>query len=153
MPRMLYDSLCDKVGDKAGFARAMDITVFEDLIDRLGDDLSRWPDDQRRSAEAFLAASAEARALHAEAVAVRQALAAPPVRAPRGLADRIVAAAGKLPREQAPRDEEGSTDNSTAPAPSGKVLPALLLALFLLPALATPALLPGEPDSLVSTPL
>ena len=46
VPRMLYDGL----GDEAGSARGMDVATFEDLIDRLGEDLSRWPDDQRLAA-------------------------------------------------------------------------------------------------------
>ncbi len=116
--------------------------MFEDLIDRMGDDLSRWPDNQRRAAEELLESSAAARALHAEARAVREALAGSPVKAPAGLADRIVAAAGKQAREPAAsRGEEEAANNPAAAAQSGKVLPALLLALCLLPALAAPALL------------
>jgi hypothetical protein len=71
----------------------MDVSEFEDLIDRLGEDLTPWPEDRRLAAEALLADSSEARALHEEAKALRAALAAQPVRAPAGLADRIVAAA------------------------------------------------------------
>ena len=128
----------------------MDVATFEDLIDRLGDDLSRWPDDQRLPAVQLLASSAEARALYEEASAVRRALAAPPVRAPAGLVDRIVLAAAKLPKEPAaPVDEPKDAEASSESAPVGKVLPALLLALCLLPALAPPALLdePGLPIS------
>jgi hypothetical protein len=140
---MLYDSL----GDEAGIARAMDVATFEDLIDRLGEDLSRWPDDQRLAAVQLLASSADARALYGEASAIRQALQAPPVRAPAGLVDRILLAAAKLPRETAgPDDEPKDTEDSGVAAQSGKVLPALLLALCLLPALATPALVLDEPE-------
>ena len=140
--------------DNAGFVRAMDVAVFEDLIDRLGDDLSQWPADQRLAAEELLASSAAARALHEEARALRQALKAPPVRAPAGLADRIFAAAGKLKREPAESQERQNTvDGSAEPATPGKVLPALLLALFLLPALAAPALLTAGPDTSVSASL
>lgn len=71
----------------------MDVTEFEELIDRLGEDLSLWPDDRRLPAEALLARSAAAQALLEEARALRQILSAPPVRAPAGLADRIAAAA------------------------------------------------------------
>lgn len=67
--------------------------MFEDLIDRLGEDLSGWPNDQRLAAEQLLAVSAAARALHQEARVLRKALDGPPVSAPAGLADRIVAAA------------------------------------------------------------
>ena len=96
--------------------RVMDIAEFEDLIDRLGDDPSRWPDDQRRAAEHLLAASAEARSLLGEAKAVREALAAPPVRAPAGLADRIVAAA-----RQAPADPQTSPDQQAIQPSDAKV--------------------------------
>ncbi|WP_426443195.1 hypothetical protein [Bradyrhizobium genosp. P] len=120
--RMDYDSL----GDEAGSARAMDVATFEDLIDRLGEDLSRWPDDWRLPAMQLLASSAEARALYEESSMVRRALAAPPVRAPAGLVDRIVFAAAKLPRE--PAAPEDQSKDAEAPAESvhpGKALPAL----------------------------
>ena len=119
----------------------MDISAFEDLIDRLGDELSRWPDEQRLAAEALLAESAEARALLDEARVLREALSAPPVRAPAGLADRIVAAAGKLAKQAAAApDQDGAASASDTEKP-GKVLPALLLALCLLPALSAPELM------------
>ncbi|MGN8543783.1 hypothetical protein ACQPTN_01255 [Bradyrhizobium sp. 13971] len=136
----------------------MDVATFEDLIDRLGEDLSRWPDDQRVAAVQLLASSAEARTLYEEAGAVRRALAAPPVRAPKGLADRIVTAAAKLPQKPAsgPAPADDQPDDAQAPgrsAPQGKVLPALLLALCLLPALTPPALMLGEPDLPISLSL
>ncbi|MES1148372.1 MAG: hypothetical protein ABUL53_04245, partial [Bradyrhizobium guangdongense] len=62
--------------------RTMDVTEFEDLIDRLGEDVSRWPDDRRLPAEQLLSQSSEAQALLAQARELRAALAAPPVRAP-----------------------------------------------------------------------
>jgi hypothetical protein len=68
----------------------MDIAEFEDLLDRLGDDISRWPVAQQRSASALLAGSSEARELLHEAQALRSLLSQSPVRAPMGLADRIV---------------------------------------------------------------
>ena len=117
----------------------MDVREFEDLIDRMGEDLSRWPDAQRLAAEGLLASSAEARVLHDEARTLRQLLASPPVRAPAGLADRIIAAAGKLKAEPvtAPADAELTTESDAA-GPSGRVLPVLLLALYLWPVLAMP---------------
>jgi len=33
----------------------MDVSEFEDLIDRLGEDMSHWPDGQRVAAEELLA--------------------------------------------------------------------------------------------------
>ena len=152
VPRMLYDGL----GDEAGSARGMDVATFEDLIDRLGEDLSRWPDDQRLAAVQLLASSAEARTLYEQASAVRRALAAPPVRAPKGLADRIVTAAAQLPQRELPQEDlpqEDLPQASGESAQQGKVLPALLLALCLLPALAPPALMLGEPDLLLSLSL
>ena len=117
----------------------MDVGAFEDLIDRLGEDLSLWPDAQRVAALELLASSAEARVLHDEARTLRQLLASPRVRAPAGLADRIVAAAGKLKAESvAASADAGTTTESDAAAPSAKVLPVLLLALYLLPLLAIP---------------
>jgi len=141
VPRMLYDSL----GDEAGSARAMDAATFEDLIDRLGDDLSRWPDDQRLAAVQLLASSAEARTLYEAASTVRRALAAPAVRAPKGLVDRIVTAAAKLPRDPAAPDNAPSDAKPGVSVHPGKVLPALLLAFCLLPALSAPALMPDQP--------
>ncbi|MGY3488791.1 hypothetical protein ACVW1C_006674 [Bradyrhizobium sp. USDA 4011] len=156
VPRMLYDSL----GDEAGSARGMDVATFEDLIDRLGEDLSRWPDDQRLAAVQLLASSAEARTLYEQASAVRRALTAPPVRAPKGLVDRIVTVAAKLPQDELPEvaapepaPSEEQPNDAQAPgdaAQQGKVLPALLLALCLLPALAPQALMLAEPDLPIS---
>ncbi|MGY4472787.1 hypothetical protein [Bradyrhizobium sp. USDA 3364] len=159
VPRMLYDSL----GDEAGSARGMDVATFEDLIDRLGEDLSRWPDDQRLAAVQLLASSAEARTLYEQASTVRRALAAPPVRAPKGLADRIATAAAKLPQEKLqklpqepasepapPNDQPSDAQAVGESAQQGKVLPALLLALCLLPALTPPALLLGGSDLPIS---
>ena len=117
----------------------MDVREFEDLIDRMGEDLSRWPDAQRVAALELLASSADARVLHDEARTLRQVLASPPVRAPAGLADRIVAAAGKLKADPvaAPADTETTTEPGAA-GPSAKMLPVLLLAIYLLPLLAMP---------------
>jgi hypothetical protein len=90
----------------------MDVTEFEELIDRLGEDLSLWPDDRRLPAEELLARSSAAQALLEEARTLRQALAAPAVRAPKGLADRIVAAATKMKCDTAEPRTEGETAES-----------------------------------------
>ena len=92
----------------------MDVAMFEDLIDRLGEDLSRWPSDQRLAAEQLLATSTAARTLHEEARVLRQALTGPQVSAPAGLADRIAAAASRLKAEQAAPSDE--TDAEKKPA-------------------------------------
>lgn len=90
----------------------MDVTEFEELIDRLGEDLSLWPDDRRLPAEELLARSSAAQALLDEARVLRQALAAPPIRAPAGLADRIAAAAAKMKGDIAEPRTEGETAES-----------------------------------------
>lgn len=68
----------------------MDVADFQDLLDRLGDDLSLWPNQQRHDAESLLSASEEARIALAEAASLRQMLSSPPVAAPAGLIDRIM---------------------------------------------------------------
>jgi len=88
----------------------MDVSEFEDLIDRLGEDMSHWPDGQRVAAEELLASSREAQALLEEARTLRQALARPPGRAPAGLVDRIVSAASKLNAEPPRAEDEKASD-------------------------------------------
>lgn len=90
----------------------MDVTEFEELIDRLGEDLSLWPDDRRLPAEQLLAQSPAAQVLLEQAHALRHALAALSVRAPKGLADRIVAAAAKMKGDTAEPRTEGETAES-----------------------------------------
>jgi hypothetical protein len=75
----------------------MNVVEFEDLLDRLGDDLSTWPAGQRSEARVLLAQSAEANALLREAQEMRGLLARPPVSAPAGLADRIMTQAVHAP--------------------------------------------------------
>jgi hypothetical protein len=70
----------------------MDVAEFEELIDRLGEDVRQWPSPERNAALALLQRSASAREVQARAEEIRRLLAAPPeVKAPTGLADRIVA--------------------------------------------------------------
>jgi hypothetical protein len=99
-------------------AWTMDVRDFEDLIDRLGDDMSRWPEDQRLAAEGLLASSCEAQALLEEARMLRQALAGSPIRAPAGLVDRILSAASKLNIEP-PRTEDGEAAHPAGATQSG----------------------------------
>jgi hypothetical protein len=94
--------------------RTMDVGEFEDLIDRLGEDLSRWPEAQRLAGEALIATSSDAKALLEQARTLRRALAAPPVRAPAGLVDRIVAAAGQLNADVSPAKGESVADSADA---------------------------------------
>jgi hypothetical protein len=71
----------------------MNIADFEDLLDRLGEDISGWPVPQQQAAAEFLQSSAEARVALAQAKLLRQALSAPPVRSGAGLTERIMRAA------------------------------------------------------------
>ena len=82
----------------------MDIEEFEDLVDRLGEDLAAWPDHDRRAAEVLLRHSAEAREIISEATSLRMAFTGRPTEtAPAGLADRIIVRATSLrpPQPQA----------------------------------------------------
>lgn len=54
-----------------------ELQTFEDKLDRWGGDLARWPADARRSAEALLAVSAPARALHTSMIEIERMLALP----------------------------------------------------------------------------
>jgi len=72
----------------------MDETQFQDLVDRLGEDMALWPDEARTGAEALLSRSEAARRILRDAVALRAAFDAPSlIKAPSGLAARIVARA------------------------------------------------------------
>lgn len=86
--------------------RAMDAKIFEDLLDRHGEDFSRWPDILRDAAAHLLLSSHEARATLAEARFLREALSAPPVLAPAGLVDRIFASAARLQAQPSTTDGE-----------------------------------------------
>lgn len=71
----------------------MDVAEFEDLIDRLGEDMSLWPEPQRVAAAQLLETSDQARTILDAAGVLRRALSVPPIKAPAGLAERIVSAA------------------------------------------------------------
>ncbi|MGQ3344560.1 hypothetical protein [Bosea sp. (in: a-proteobacteria)] len=72
----------------------MNRSELQDAIDRHGEDLSAWPLADRDRALEFLAREPESRSLFQDAAALRTALRDQPViRAPAGLADRIVRAA------------------------------------------------------------
>jgi hypothetical protein len=72
----------------------MDEAQFQDLVDRLGEDLTHWPDAVRTDAEQLLNVSEPARRILGDAIALRAAFAsARPIRARRDLAARILALA------------------------------------------------------------
>ena len=86
----------------------MDDARFQDLVDRLGEDLRLWPDPDRAAGEALLRHSATARTILATAVALRETFdATATVKAPAGLAARIIA----LADDEAPSD---AADNKPA---------------------------------------
>jgi hypothetical protein len=70
----------------------MNVADFEDLLDRLGDDMSIWPAPQQQSAADLLRSSDDARRVLDEARRLRRALSAAPIRARAGLTDRIMQA-------------------------------------------------------------
>jgi hypothetical protein len=82
----------------------MDIPEFEDLLGRLGEDLSSWPADRRDQATSLLRSSEQARAAFAEAQLLRSALQPAPVKAPAGLLDRIMQKARQS--DSAPADKK-----------------------------------------------
>ncbi|NEW93309.1 hypothetical protein DY468_15230 [Rhodopseudomonas sp. BR0M22] len=91
----------------------MDAADFQNLLDRLGDDLSRWPEEVRRDAELLLRNSEPARAALADAQRLRRLMSSPPVTAPDGLVDRIMARVRRDPTDPAapaaaspPRDDD-----------------------------------------------
>jgi nitrous oxidase accessory protein NosD len=72
----------------------MNRSEFRDAIDRHGEDLAAWPPADRDGALALLTREPASRCLLDRAAALRTALRdRPAVRAPAGLADRIVRAA------------------------------------------------------------
>lgn len=94
----------------------MDLPEFEDLLDRLGDDLSNWPTPQQQAATVLLDSSKKARDTLAEALRLRAALQAEPVRAPVGLADRIFRRAKQMD-QQSTAASERTSDDGDRPAP------------------------------------
>jgi hypothetical protein len=76
----------------------MKFEEFEDHLGRFGEDLMVWPPSAREAGLELLLNSAEAREIMEEAQVLRRAMTAvAPVRAPAGLADRIVAEALRAP--------------------------------------------------------
>jgi hypothetical protein len=86
----------------------MNVADFEDLLDRLGDDMSTWPAPLQQSAADLLRSSDQARLLLEQAKRLRQALSAPPVRATAGLTDRIMLSIPRAEREPAAKPAQRS---------------------------------------------
>jgi hypothetical protein len=71
----------------------MSLADFQELVDRFGDEPDAWPEKIRPVALAFSEESDQAKKILNHAKTIREALTAPPVKAPAGLVDRIVAKA------------------------------------------------------------
>lgn len=81
----------------------MDLREFEDLVDRFGDDIGRWPPERRAAAQAHAASSVKARALLRQAADLRRRFADEPrISAPADLAARILARAAAEPPQAPP---------------------------------------------------
>lgn len=93
---------------------------FEQIVDAYGADPGRWPEAERPQAEAFMAGSAEARAMVQGAQALDDWLDAAPSRAPSELLERRVIKAA--PRAQGRVFGWASATGWAAAAAAGLVL-------------------------------
>jgi hypothetical protein len=128
----------------------MNITEFEDLLDRLGEDISTWPAPLQQAAAVLLGSSDQARGLLEEARLMRRALAGTPIQAPAGLADRIMLGV-RLPASEpaaAPLRSLSSGTGALASLKSPRPLPLALAACFLVGILVgiSPSLFADEPS-------
>jgi hypothetical protein len=94
----------------------MDLPEFEDLLGRLGEDLSTWPAPQHDAANALLGTSEKARHALADAVLLREALRTEPTRAPAGLAERILRRAREMEQPLSATSDK-TADDGDHPAP------------------------------------
>lgn len=98
---------------------------FQDAIDRFGPDLARWPVVDRCAAEALMAGDPEAIAMLAEACRLDALIRErPSVKAPHGLAARIVAAAVAkgLPEVSSPPTSTADPADMSLPRPAHRPL-------------------------------
>ncbi|MBV8650435.1 MAG: hypothetical protein JO255_03140 [Alphaproteobacteria bacterium] len=93
-------------------APGMSLEEFQDLVDRHGEAPESWPERQRENARLLLAASAEARRILAETARLRSGAGGSTIKAPPGLAERIVATAlnGAGDAESAPKPDASKPD-------------------------------------------
>ena len=80
---------------------SISVEQFQELLDRLGEDLSAWPEELRNQALELLSTSEDARKRLAEAKATADELRATSPKAPKGLVNRILRKAG-LPPDRKP---------------------------------------------------
>jgi hypothetical protein len=127
----------------------MNITEFEDLLDRLGEDMSAWPAPMQQAAAVLLRSSDQARGLLEETRLMRRALAGTPIRAPAGLADRIMLGVRQPASEPAAAHLRSlsSGNGALVSLKSPRQLPLAFAACFLAGILVgiSPSLLPDEP--------
>ena len=127
----------------------MRLGAFARRLDARGPTLERWPESERRAAEALLAASAEARVVHRQALAVNAALrrvlpepdAAARDRLRAGVARRIARA--PLPDRPGPLPRLLALLRPAAPAGWGALAAMACCALWL--GLSPPRAAPEDP--------
>jgi hypothetical protein len=129
----------------------MNITEFEDLLDRLGEDMSTWPAPLQQAAAVLLGSSDQARGLLEETRLMRRALAGTQIRAPAGLADRIMLGSrqpASEPAAAAPLRSLSSGNGALVSLKSPRPLPLAFAACFLAGILVgiSPSLLPDGPS-------
>jgi hypothetical protein len=128
----------------------MNIAEFEDLLDRLGEDMSTWPAPLQQAAAVLLRSSDEARGLLEETRLMRRALAGTPIRAPAGLADRIMLGVRQPASEPAaaPLRALSSGNGALVSLKSPRPLTLPFAACFLAGILVgiSPSFLPDEPS-------
>jgi hypothetical protein len=116
----------------------MNLEEFEDLVDRCGENVSRWPAPFREQGAALLRASEAAREIVSCAALLRRTLGeAEPIRAPSALVDRIVSSASRQATSRLPAPRAGRRSWMIGWMPtiaSGRSLmrPAVLLSLCFL---------------------
>ena len=91
------------------------VAELQDLLDRLGTDLSRWPEAERERAEQIVAASPEARQRLDDARALWDPTRITPVKAPAGLKERILDKARSTTKAEPPAAPDGGTPRRGKP--------------------------------------
>jgi hypothetical protein len=126
----------------------MNITELEDLLDRLGEDMSTWPAPLQQAAAALLGSSDQARGLLEETRLMRRALTGAPIQAPAGLADRIMLGVRQPASEPAaaPLRSLSGGNSALVSLKSPRPLPLAFAACFVAGILVgiSPSLLPDE---------
>jgi arsenate reductase-like glutaredoxin family protein len=96
--------------DRTG-SQTMNVADFEDLLERLGDDVFAWPAPQQHAAVILLRSSDEARLALEEARLLRRALSVAPIRARGELTDRIMRGVSQAPAPAAISAEPARSRN------------------------------------------